>query len=61
MREPKSLERDHNILWDFLLQTDHLISARRPDLELINKTKKKKKKGFDILRILLFQRTKEWK
>ena len=27
----------HKILWDFEIQTDHLISTRRPDLVLINK------------------------
>ena len=36
------LENDtHKLLWDFNIQTEHLISARRPDL-LIIKTKKKK-------------------
>ena len=34
------LENDtHKILWDFIIQTDHLISARRPDLIIINKKK----------------------
>ena len=27
----------HKLLWDFDIQTDHLISARRPDLAIINK------------------------
>ena len=27
----------HKLLWDFEIQTDHLISARRPDLMVINK------------------------
>ena len=31
----------HKLLWDFDIQTDHLISARRPDLIIINKKKKK--------------------
>ena len=32
------LENDtHKLLWDFDIQTDHLISARRPDLIIINK------------------------
>ena len=32
------LENDTNkLLWDFDLQTEHLISARRPDLIIINK------------------------
>ena len=30
----------HKLLWDFDIQTDHLISARRPDLMIINKKKK---------------------
>ena len=39
------LENDtHKLLWDFNIQTDHLILARRPDLIIINKKKKKKKK-----------------
>ena len=40
---PPVLENDtHKLLWDFDKQTDHLISARRPDLIIINKKKKKK-------------------
>ena len=39
------LENDaHKLLWDFDIETDHLISARRPDVIIINKKKKKKKK-----------------
>ena len=34
----------HKLLWDFDIQTDHLISARRPDLIIIKKKKKKKRK-----------------
>ena len=30
----------HKLLWDFGIQTDHLISARRPDLIIINKKKR---------------------
>ena len=29
----------HKLLWDFDIETDHLISARRPDLIIINKKK----------------------
>ena len=29
----------HKILWDFEIQTNHLISDRRPDFVLINKRK----------------------
>ena len=32
----------HKLLWDFDIQTDHLISARRQDFILINKKKEKK-------------------
>ena len=39
------LENDsHKLLWDFNIQTDHLIPASRPDLIIIKKKKKKKKK-----------------
>ena len=32
------LENDtHKLLWDFNIQTDHLIPARRPDLIIFNK------------------------
>ena len=35
------LENDsHKLLWDFNIQTDHLIPARRPDLIMINKRKR---------------------
>ena len=35
------LENDsHKILWDFNIQTDHLIPARRPYLIIINKRKR---------------------
>ena len=39
MHNPESvLENDtHKLLWDFEIQTDHLISARWPDLIIINK------------------------
>ena len=33
--------KTHKLLWDFDIQTDNLISARRPDLKIINKKKKK--------------------
>ena len=43
MHNPASvLENDtHKLLWDFDIQTGHLISARRPDIIIINKKKKK--------------------
>ena len=35
------LENDTDkLLWDFNIQTDHIISARRPDLIVINKKKR---------------------
>ena len=41
MLKPESvLENEtHKILWDFEMQTDNPIPARRPDLLLINKKK----------------------
>ena len=33
----------HKVLWDFGIETDHLISARRPVLIIITKKKNKKK------------------
>ena len=36
------LENDtHKLLWDFNIQTDHRIHARRPDLVVINNKKKR--------------------
>ena len=38
------LENDtHKFLWDFDIQTDHLISARRPEILIINEKKKRRK------------------
>ena len=31
----------HKLLWDFDIHTDHLISARRPHLIIINNKKKR--------------------
>ena len=44
MHNPASiLENDtHKLLCDFDTKTDHLISARRPDLIIINKKKKRR-------------------
>ena len=46
MHNPASvLENDmHKLLWDVDIQTDHLISARRLDLIIINNKKRKEKK-----------------
>ena len=44
-----ALENDtHKLLWDFDIQTDHLIPSRRPDLIIINKKKKKNYKIVDF-------------
>ena len=32
------------LLWDFQIQSDHLILGRQPDLEVVKKKKKKKRK-----------------
>ena len=42
----------HNILYDFEIQTDHLIPARRLDIALIDNKKKE-----NVSWILSFQRT----
>ena len=43
------LENDiHKLRWDFGIQTDHLISARRPDLIIIKKKKKRICKNVDF-------------
>ena len=38
----------HKLLWSFDIQTDHLISARRPDLIIINKKRTCKIVDFDV-------------
>ena len=45
----------HKLLWDFNIQTDHLIPTRKPDLIIINNKKRK----FVKLSILLSQWTTE--
>ena len=32
----------HKIIWDFVIQTDHQISARQPDLVIVNKKTKRR-------------------
>ena len=41
MCEPEFLQENetHKVLWDFEIQTDHQIPARRPELVIINKNK----------------------
>ena len=55
MHNPESvLENEmHKLLWDFDLQTDHLISARWPDLVIINKKKKELAKLWTLLSWLI--------
>ena len=49
------LENDsHKLLWDFNIQTDHLIPDRRTDLIIINKKRESEK-----LLTLLSRRTTE--
>ena len=40
--EPESVleNKDYRILWDFSIQTDHVIEARRPDLVVVHKKKR---------------------
>ena len=46
------LENDtHKPLWDFDIQTDNLISARRPDHIIIKKKKKEKKENLQNCRL----------
>ena len=44
MYKPESAQENetYKILWDFEIQTDHLISARRPDIVIILKKDKNK-------------------
>ena len=47
------LENDtHKFLWDFDIQTDHLISARRPNFIIISKKKKKERKSGKLSNLL---------
>ena len=56
MHNPASVleNNTHKLLWDFDIHTDHLISARRPDLIIINK-----KREFAKLNTLLSRLTTE--
>ena len=42
VHSPESVSENetHKFLWDFEIQTDHQISARRPDLIIINEKKR---------------------
>ena len=43
----------HKLQWDFKIQTDLLISARRSDITMINKEKRKKKKTCRIVNFVV--------
>ena len=46
------LENDtHKLSWDFDIETDPLISARKPDFTIINKKKKKKEKKREFAKL----------
>ena len=36
-QEPVQDNETHKVIWDFEIQTDHLISARRPDIGIDKK------------------------
>ena len=44
MHNPESVPKNetHKLFWDFEIQTDHLITTRRPDLIIINEKKKER-------------------
>ena len=46
MHNPASVQENdtHKLLWDFDIHTDHLITARRPDLIIINNNNNNNKK-----------------
>ena len=48
MHNPASVWENDKLLWAFDIQTDHLISARRPNLIIINKKKKRICKIVDV-------------
>ena len=58
--EPFIEKEMQNILWDFEKQTDHLISARRPDFETVNKKQEKlPESGLCRLKCKIERRQKE--
>ena len=50
----------HKLLWDFHIHTDHLISARRPDLIIIHKKKRACKITDFAVRADYRTKLKEW-
>ena len=64
MHNPASVPENetHKLLWDFEIKTDHLISARRPDLTVINKKRTCRIVNFAVLadhRVKLKERKKK--
>ena len=59
MHDLKSVQENetHKVFSDFEMQTDHLISARRPDLMIVNK-KEKKRELAEYWTLLSWQTTK---
>ena len=53
MHNPAPVQENdtHKLQWDFNIQTDHLIQARRPDLIIINKKKRKEKENLQNSRL----------
>ena len=45
--------KTHKLRWDFNIHTDHLISARRPDLIIINYNKRELAKLSTLLSRLI--------
>ena len=47
MYNPESIleNKMHKLLWDFEIQTDHLISSRRPGLEIVIKKENQSNSG----------------
>ena len=59
MRNPESVQvnETHKPLWDFEIQTDHLISARQPYLIIINNNNKKERELAELWTLLSRQTT----
>ncbi len=51
MHNPASVQENdtHKLLWDFDIQTDYLISVRRPDLIIVNNNNNNKKRSCKIV------------
>ena len=62
MHKPESVLENgmHKVIWDFEIQTDHLSSARRPGLVIVNK-KQQQQKNSGFWRFSWPQDKIEWK